>query len=199
MSWLFHPARATLLKEFAKSTPTSAARAFSTTTTLFAEPPRKRRRVDPVVLKVRVERKIVKTEKEIQRIESEPREPIPILEYQLNKTEIRDLQARPARKIEDVDGLNESTIRAAQRLWGFYRHAQTRMEQKSIRQVELSQTRALETLKNLDEALYNRTISVDEDTLIPYKSNHIRKETAPNSNYTRPDGYIKDVSKEWIM
>lgn len=174
-----------------------SCRWISTTNPRFAEPPKKKRRLDPTVLRSRVERKMKKTEKEITKLEKEPRQPIPILEYQLSNSEIRELQARPGRKLEDL-GLSESSIRAAQKLWTFYRMEQTLMEKRSIRKVVRAQDRALETLKQLDDDLYKRTVAVDF-SLIPYYSSHVRKETAPNPNYIPPDGHIKNVTRDWVM
>lgn len=173
-------------------------REISTTNALYAEPPRKKRRIDPAVLRSRVERKIKKAEREIAKLENEPRQLIPILEYQLTNSEIRDLNSRPGRTLRDV-GLDEGALMAAQKLWSFYRLEQSRMEKISIRRVERAQNRALETLRELDEDLYNKTVAMDETSLIPYLSSHIRKETPPNPNYTPPDGHIKNISKEWVM
>lgn len=173
-------------------------RGFSTTSTLFAQPPRKKRRLDPAILRVRVERKMVKYQREIDKLEAEPRQLIPIQEYQYTNKEIRDLKARPGRTMADV-GIDVGTIRAAERLWNFYRLEQNYLENKSIRRVERAQKRALDTLKQLDESLYIKTITADDLTLIPYISSHIRKETAPNPDYRSPDGYIKNITKEWVM
>lgn len=173
-------------------------REFTTTSALNAEPPKKKRRIDPLVLKTRVERKIKKTEREIFKLENDPKQLIPILEYQYTTSEIRDLQARPGRTLSDV-GLEEGHVRAAQKLWNFYRLEQSKMEWRSVKKIERAQTRALDTLKQLDQSLYDKTVEVDDITLLPYSSSHMRKETAPNANYMPPDGVIKNVSKEWIM
>jgi len=176
----------------------SPIRGITTTPSLNAEPLKKRARMDPALLKIRVERKIKRCEREIEKLEKEPRQPIPILEYQNTSSVTRDLQARSGRTLEEV-GLDKGILRSAHRMWGFYRGIQSRMERRSIRQVEQAQNRALETLKELDEQLYERTVSVDEVTLVPYLSSHIRKETPANPNYVPPDGRITDITKEWVM
>ena len=173
-------------------------RAITTTSTLFAEPPKKKRRIDPAVFKVRIERKIKKLEREVNKLESEPKQAAPILEYQLTNSDIRDLNSRPQHKMEDFE-LTPGALRAARRLWTFYRHEQSAMERRSIARIEAAQTKALEQLENLDEDLYRETLTVDDTVLIPYRSSHMRKETAPNPNYTPPDGVVKDVTKEWVM
>lgn len=176
----------------------SSQRTICTSGVLFAEPPRKKRRMDPALLKIRVERKMNKLRVQIDKLEKAPRQLAPILEYQYNNSDIRDLEARPGRQLEDV-GLSTGVIRAANRLWNFYRLQESIMQKRSIRRVEAAQTGALETLKKIDENLYNKTVANDELTLIPYISSHLRKETCPNPEYATPDGNIKDISKNWIM
>lgn len=176
----------------------TTCRSFSTTPILEAMPPKKRRRIDPAILKMKVERKISKHEREIDRLENEPKQPIPILEYQHNNSSINNLKSRPGRSLQDV-GLSEGDLRAAHRLWNFYRRAQSKLEFRSIRRVEKAQTRALETLKQLDEVLYEKTVTVDDITLIPCTSSQVRKETPPIEGYRPPDGQTKDISKEWVM
>uniref|UniRef100_A0A6G1SLK6 Large ribosomal subunit protein mL40 n=1 Tax=Aceria tosichella TaxID=561515 RepID=A0A6G1SLK6_9ACAR len=178
--------------------PEANRRCISTTAILNAEPPKKKRRIDPAVLKLRIERKIKKTEREINKLEAEPKQHIPILEYQLTNSDIRDLKARPRHSMEEF-GLTPGALLGARRLWSFYRQEQARLERKTVRRVELAQAKALEHLKNLDAELYDNTVAIDETILIPYTSSHIRRETAPNPHYTPPDGIIKDVTKDWVM
>lgn len=173
-------------------------RPLFTTGSLNAEPPRKKRRIDPAVLKVRVERKINKTQREIDRLEKEPKQLIPILEYQYTNSEIRDLNARPKHTLEDAQ-ISMADVRAAQRLWSFYRTEQSQILKRSLKRMQRAQKRALDSLKEIDEDLYNRTVAVDDTILIPYRSSLVRKETATNPSYVPPDGYIKDISKEWVM
>jgi large subunit ribosomal protein L40 len=174
------------------------SRAISTTAPLNAEPPKKKRRIDPAVLKTRIERKIKKTEREISKLESAPKKYAPILEYQLTSSDLSDLKARPRHTMEEF-GLTHASLLGARRLWSFYRQEQARMERKSIRRVEKAQEKALEHLKNLDKDLYDNTVSVDDTILIPYLSSHVKRETPPNPNYTPPDGSIQDVTKEWVI
>lgn len=187
-----------LLKEHPNIPELIIFRPISTTQSLNAQPPKKRRRIDPALLRTRVEKKIFKHEREIAKLEKEPRQPIPILEYQYSNSEIRDFKSRPGRSLEDVN-LTEGILKAAQKLWNFYKHEQCSIETKSIRRVEVAQTRALDTLKQLDENLFEKTITVDDITLIPCTSSQIRKETPPNQAYRPPDGHVKDLTKDWVM
>lgn len=173
-------------------------RCISTTRVLNAEPPRKKRRIDPAVLKVRIERKIKKHEREIAKIEKEPRQLIPILEYQHSNSDLKDLKARPGRNMSDYQ-VSEGIFKAAGRIWCLHRQEQSKIQERSLRQVEQAQRSALAVLKQLDQRLYDETVSVDELGFIPYTSSLVRKETPPNKDYVPPDGHIRNVSKEWVM
>lgn len=164
----------------------------------MAEPPKKRKRIDPALLRLRIERKMRKLEREIAKIEKEPRHPVPIAEYQPNKATIKDLSSRPSHYMQEF-GINQSTIRAASQLWTIYRLDQTKMENYSYQRVSEAQNHALQTLKEIDESLYNKTVEVDDLTLLPYSSSHVRKELPPNPSYTPPDGYIKDLTEPKVI
>lgn len=174
------------------------ARAISTTQTLCAEPPKKKRRIDPALLKLRTERKIAKTKREIEKLESEPKQSIPILEYEYTNSELRELRSRPQHTLEEFD-LTPDTIRGAVRLWSIYRSEQEHMASKSLSRVKKAQETALEQLRVLDKQLYDRTVEVSDTMTIPYRPDHMRRETPPNPDYTPPDGHIKNVSKEYVM
>lgn len=184
--------------QLAKPINLHSLRSISTTCVLNAMPPKKKRRMDPAMLKTKVEKKIRKHEREIAKLEAAPRQLIPILEYQLNNSQIRDLEARPGRTFEEI-GTSQAEYKAAIRLWAMYCTEQSKIMRDSINRVESSQTRALETLKELDEELYKRTVAYDEFNLIPHESSHIKKETPANPKYKSPDGYIKNTTKDWVM
>lgn len=175
-----------------------SCRNISTTKILYAQPPKKKKRIDPAILRTRVERKIVKYEREVERIEREPRQPIPILEYQYSGKQAQDLRERPGRKLEEF-GVSESTLKAAHKLWAHYCSEQSRIAWDSIRKAEKAQAHALDTLKSLDLDLYNRTVSIEDSPIIPFDSDQVKRETPSNKNYVPPDGYVKDVTKDYVM
>lgn len=185
---------ASLFKYMGLLTNYTPIRTLRLTQVCLAEPPRKKRRIDPALLKLRVERKIRKAEREINRIEREPRNPIPLLEMEFKPSEMRELKQRPNHEPME----NPLMIKAAQKLWCMYRTRQNQLEQRSIKKVTEAQKQALETLKLIDRDLYDKTVAVDE-FLVPYRSSHIRKETAPNPDYKPPDGYVKDITRNWVM
>lgn len=168
-----------------------------TTARVFAEPPKKKRRLEPALLKIRVERKIKKCEREIRRIESEPRHQIPILEYNYPPTELRNIKSRPKHSVEDPARLDKS-LKAAQKLWGMYRLEQSKIERASIKQVEAAQQKALNILQKANKKLYDATTEVDDITLIPFTPDYMKRDSCPNADYTPPDGYIKDISPEYV-
>lgn len=173
-------------------------RSITTTKILFAEPPRKKVRVDPAILKLRIERKIRKAEREILKIENDARHPIPLLEYQPSGKDIRDLQSRPAHNMNEL-GITPNLIKAAEKLWSMYRSRESHMERYSLRQVEKAQQFALDSLKEIDKELYDKTVAVDEISLIPYRSSRVKSETGPIPNYKPPDGMITNLTREWVM
>lgn len=170
---------------------------FRTSASLFSTPMRKKRRIDPAVMKVRVERKIAKCTREIEKIEKAPRYLIPILEYEYPVKEGRELQQRPPRVVDNMEELKKS-VTAARRLWAIYRKRQATIEQLVMRRVIQAQTEALDVLKKLNLDLYNATISKETLNLVPYHHKHMKKETPPSKDYKTPDGYIKDVSQKWV-
>lgn len=193
---LLEPSQALCNDQLAKQT--CQDRSFTTSATLNAQPPKKRKRLDPAVLRARTERKIIKIEKEMGKLMAQPKQLIPILEYELDNKQKRELSARPSRNMTDL-GVSNSALLGARRLWSFYRSIQANMEQKSLRNVIRAQAHALQELHKLDQDLYDRTLSVDSFDLIPYTSDIIRKDTGPNGQYVAPDGIISNISKEWIM
>jgi len=178
-------------------TPRLISRSISTTSARWGEPPKKKRRIDPAILKMRVERKIRKTEREIERIESEPRQLIPIVEYELTNSEIRQLNERPQHTMDQF-GLTDTIVRGANRIWSLYRLEESMMESRSISRIEKAQVNVLEKLKVLDRDLYDATLEAS-DTMIPYRSDHMKRETPANPDFVPPDGIIKDVTKEYVM
>lgn len=187
-----------LLKSLKKSVSYTNTRAISCTPALWAEPPRKKKRIDPAMLKKQVERKIMKAKREITRLESQPKQPIALTEYQYSPSELRDLTARPKHSMEEFN-ISLSTLRGAQRLWALYRAEQDRMASKSVDKVVRAQENALKMMRVLDQDLYNRTVAIDDTVLIPYNSDHMRRETPPNPDYQPPDGNVTDVTKEYVM
>jgi large subunit ribosomal protein L40 len=148
-------------------------RGLFTTSYLFAEPLRKKKRIDPQVLKRRTERKLRKLEKEIRRLESTKKQLKPIIEA-------------------------NNELKRMTKLWSIYKSEERVTELKSIKSMVYSQNRALNELRKESQELYESAISVDND-LMPFKVEDVKKETPKIDNYETPDGRITDLTKQWTM
>ena len=173
-------------------------RKISTTNTLYADPPRKKRRIDPALLKLRTERKIIKTEREINKIENSPRFLIPILEYDYLPLDRKDLEKRPKHSYEHGEEQLIAAFKAANRLWALFRVEQAKLEQRELRKVIKSQEKVIQELKKLNQSLYDATVNYDTDQHIVFSSDIVKRETCSNPDYKPPDGYRRDVSQQWI-
>ncbi len=170
-------------------------RGLFTTSYLFAEPLKKRKRIDPQVLKRRTERKLRKLEKEIRRLESTKKQFKPIVELQLTPQIIKEL---PQRQRKEVDFEANNQLKIITKLWSIYKSEERLTELKSIKSMVDSQNRALNQLRKESQELYESAISVDNN-LIPFKVEDVKKETPSIDNYDTPDGRITDLTKQWTM
>lgn len=171
-------------------------RTVFTTSCLLAEPLKRKKRIDPALLKRREERRIKKLEKEIRRLELTPKQFKPIIELQLTPQIIKELPQRQ-RPITDTEP--DKQLERISKLWSIYRCEQTLHELRSIKAMADSQKRALEVLRRESPELYAQAISIDPN-LIPYKSgDYVKKETPSRDSYVGPDGRKTDVTKQWTM
>ncbi|XP_054167165.1 39S ribosomal protein L40, mitochondrial-like [Oppia nitens] len=170
-------------------------RPIFTSACLMAEPMRKKKRIDPQLLKRREERKLRKLEKEIKRLEATPKQLKPIIELQLTPQVIKELEQRKRQEINDQSLQEWQRIH---KLWSIYKCEQRLAEIKSITSMVKSQNNALKVLRNESEELYQSAISID-DNLIPFKTNNVKKETPKVEEYVPPDGKMNDITKQWAM
>lgn len=89
--------------------------------------------------------------------------------------------------------LEERTI--IQKKWAKFKHDEHYFNLQVINNLEFSQQRALNELKEVSEELYQAAIEIDE-TLLPYTLKG-PVETPPIENYQSPDGEFIDISKKW--
>lgn len=176
-----------------------SVRSLFITPSLCAEPMRKKKRLDPALLRVRVERKILKTEREINRIMRAPKKKIPILEYQYTAERKETLQSNKRDISLETLEQRQRDLNSANKLWSVYRNFEAKIQAKSVKQMERAQDRALAELKKVCPKLYDGALKADNQYLIPYQNISIKKETPPNPDYVPPDGEMKDATKEWIL
>lgn len=83
----------------------------------------------------------------------------------------------------------------AGKTWTKYKHNEHFFNLQVINDLEYSQQRALNELREVSEELYQAAIGIDE-SLLPYQLTG-PVETPPIENYQSPDGEYLDISKKW--
>ncbi|XP_047034191.1 39S ribosomal protein L40, mitochondrial [Helicoverpa zea] len=197
-----------LLRQFSKlalcSTPnipiasrgiaTTAAVQFKITEQLWAEPMKKKKKIDPAIVKAREDRRRKKLEKQIRRLEKNARQlkPIDEMEVPLELLDNFNKRKRPQPK------LTPEVIEARallQKDWTRYKRQEYIANVAQIDRIMGAQRRALDKLLEESEDLYNEAIMPDMQ-LIPYEIQG-PVATPPIKNYVSPDGEYIDVSKKW--
>lgn len=171
-------------------------RSLHTSSVMFAEPLKKKKRLDPAVLKMRVDRKIKKLEKSIRQLESADKVLIPILEHTVPPHVHKELELRTRTDV-NVSQLKERMDRLLQ-VWALYRKRVDTQQSQSLKKVLQAQRKALDELQAESQELYEHAISIDEQ-LLPFQDNTIITERGPCSAYVPPDGTRTNVTKQWVM
>ncbi|VVC32031.1 Ribosomal protein L28/L40, mitochondrial [Cinara cedri] len=167
---------------------------FRASAPMFAEPLKKKKRLDPQILKAREDRKRKKIEKSIRKLEKVAKTFKPIDEVQLMAllSNEKNIRQRPAVE-HTVDQLENRLSLVKQ--WAKHKHDEHYFNLQVINDLEYSQQRALNELREVSEELYQAAIEIDE-SLLPYELIG-PVETPPIENYESPDGEYIDVTKKW--
>lgn len=189
----------------------SPALPFRIATQLQAEPPKKRQKIDPSVLKERADRKrnrIVKGIKKLNTVEPKPK---PIDEYRVRRQIRLEADERTRDPVELSFDESERRI-VLQKAWSRFRRAILFSERTKIERIQLSQALALKELRLVSESLYRAAIGVDERLLMAEKPDEEEgertplaltferegpSETPPVEQYESPDGEYQDTSRQW--
>ncbi|CAG0914652.1 unnamed protein product [Notodromas monacha] len=171
-----------------------AFRALHVSPVVMAEPMKKKKRLDPAIVRAREERKKKKLEKAIRKLEKHAKQLKPIEEMEVPyrlRTEIpmrtRKLPPMTAEELENrIETLKE---------WARHRGKVAIAEASWIEKMVQAQDKALQELRKESEELYQAAIQIDPE-LLPYRTKGC-VESAPISNYEPADGYIHDVSRKW--
>ncbi|XP_004529241.1 39S ribosomal protein L40, mitochondrial [Ceratitis capitata] len=161
---------------------------------LYAEPLKKKKKLDPQIIKQREDRRKKKLEKQIRRLEKNARQlkPIEELEVPLTLLDERD------KRIRKLEPLSEEEIERRARLtkkWATYKHQEKVSDFQAIDRLLQSQNRALNELRKESEELYQEAIQIDM-TLLPAKTCG-PVATPPIKNYVSPDGDYHKETKKW--
>ncbi|GLH07650.1 39S ribosomal protein L40, mitochondrial [Gryllus bimaculatus] len=162
---------------------------------LFAEPLKKKKRIDPAILKAREERKKKKIEKQIRRLEKNARQLKPIEEVEVPWILIDEKSTR-MRNVTSLSQEQEEERALLVKEWSRYKYRQHLEDLQQIDKMICSQQKALDELRAESEELYLEAIQIDP-TLIPIEIEGPAR-TPAIKNYESPDGEYTDVSKKWI-
>ncbi|XP_068619244.1 large ribosomal subunit protein mL40 [Battus philenor] len=197
----------TLLKQFSRLAVSSSSaisinrNVFTATTFQFritdqlcAEPMKKKKKMDPAIIKAREERRRKKIEKQIRRLEKNARQlkPIDEVEVPLYLVDQMGKRKRPPVQLTAEEVESRSLL---QKQWSCYKREEYMANVAQIDRIMAAQRRALDMLYEESEELYNEAVMPDLQ-LIPYSvSGPVA--TPPIKNYDTPDGEYVDVSKKW--
>lgn len=182
------------LSNITRQISTSCPYYFRLTPALLAEPLKKKKRIDPMIIKQREERRRKRLEKQIKRLEKNARQYKPIDECEVPEEIINEKKQR----MRVLQPFNEETLVERVKLfkqWAVYRHKCQLADLQMCDRMVMAQQWALDELKKESEELYQAAIQLDE-TLIPFKSKG-PVETPPIENYESPDGEYIDISRKW--
>ncbi|XP_037026372.1 39S ribosomal protein L40, mitochondrial [Bradysia coprophila] len=186
--------RLCLQSTYCRSFSTTSIAALRITPILYAEPLKKRRKIDPAVVKAREDRRRKKIEKQIRRLEKNARQlkPIDELEVPMTLIDEKDKRTRPPPKLTP-EILEQRAL--LEKRWNLYRMQEKQRDYQQIDKLLNAQEKALQELRFESVALYEQAIQPDTN-LVPF---HAEGPTAtpPIDKYDSPDGEYTNISKKW--
>ncbi|XP_046838065.1 39S ribosomal protein L40, mitochondrial isoform X1 [Vespa crabro] len=164
---------------------------FGITNMLLAEPLKKKKRLDPAIIRQREERKKKKLEKSIRRLQKFAKRLKPISELEIPLF-LKNEKEQRKRIFPPLSEEEEDKRVLLQKEWTRYKSKQHKNDIQIIEELILSQNRALKELKAESEELYNEAIQIDL-TFLPYLKQG-PCHTPPIQNYDSPDGEYIDMT-----
>jgi len=160
---------------------------------MLAEPLKKKKKMDPAVIKAREEKKKRKIEKSIRRLEKNAKELKPIEELGIPLVLAKEKSLRTRK--ENLSEAEQESNTLLLKSWSRYKYNQQLDENRMIDRITNSQQRALDQLKCISPELYFEAIQMDLK-LIPFST--VGPTRTPSlENYEPPDGEFVDVSPKW--
>ncbi|PNF35846.1 hypothetical protein B7P43_G09401 [Cryptotermes secundus] len=163
---------------------------------LFAEPLKKKKRIDPAILKQREERKKKRLEKQIRRLERNAKQLKPIDELEV-PLELVDGKKERMREAAVITPAVEEERALLTKDWTRYKRKQHLKDMQMIDRLMFAQQKALDELRQESEELYQAAIQINP-TLLPFTVRGPVK-TPPIKGYDSPDGEYTDVSKKCVV
>ncbi|XP_015587641.1 39S ribosomal protein L40, mitochondrial [Cephus cinctus] len=167
---------------------------FRITDSLLAEPLKKKKKLDPAIVKQREERKKRKLEKLIKRLEKHAKQlkPVDEMEIPLKLIDERKIRLRQISPLSP-EVIDERVL--LQKEWAKYKLNQNLANIQKLDYIMYSQQRALDELKAVSEDLYNEAIQLDIRMLPHTTTGPVR--TPPIENYDSPDGDYTDITRKF--
>uniref|UniRef100_A0A1L8EGU6 Large ribosomal subunit protein mL40 n=1 Tax=Haematobia irritans TaxID=7368 RepID=A0A1L8EGU6_HAEIR len=165
-----------------------------TSPVLCAEPLKKKKKLDPQIIKQREDRRKKKLEKQIRRLEKNSRQLKPVEELEIPLSLIDEQKQRS----RNLPPLGEAELEKRVQLnkqWSRYKHEQKMNDFQIIDRLMRSQNKALEELRMESEELYQEAIQPDM-SLLPVKVKG-PVATPPIQGYVSPDGEYILEAKKW--
>lgn len=167
---------------------------FKLTQMLGAEPLKKKKKLDPMIVRQKEERRKRKIEKFIRRLEKNAGQLKPIDELEIPPSLRQEIGIRKRPQItitEEIEGERSALLKE----WSKYKYQQHLAEIKMIENIINSRDRALEELRQESEDLWLEAIQLDQ-MLLPFRAKG-PVVTLPIKNYDPPDGEYIDKTKTW--
>ncbi|XP_026753381.1 39S ribosomal protein L40, mitochondrial isoform X1 [Galleria mellonella] len=173
---------------------TTNALQFKITDQLWAEPMKKKKKIDPAIIKAREDRRRKKLEKQIRRLEKNAQQlkPIDEMEVPLHLLDNMDKRKRPQLQLS-TEVLEARAL--LQKEWTRYKRDEYVAHVAQIDRIMAAQRRALDRLYEESEDLYNEAVMPDLQ-LVPFSTSG-PVATPPIKGYDTPDGEYIDISKKW--
>uniref|UniRef100_A0A1B6JCZ3 Large ribosomal subunit protein mL40 n=1 Tax=Homalodisca liturata TaxID=320908 RepID=A0A1B6JCZ3_9HEMI len=180
----------------ARSVSTDSPLCFQVTQFLCGEPLKKKKRLDPAIIRAREEKKKKKLEKQIRRLEKNARQSKPIDECEVPTVLIEPEEEKiRKRKIPPLTSAQVDERIWLTKDWTRYRYQQAIGDISLVERLAYSQARALNELRQESEELYQEAIQIDH-ALLPFVVQG-PVVTPPIPDYESPDGEYVDITKKW--
>lgn len=164
---------------------------FGVTNVLLAEPLKKKKKMDPNIIRQREEKKRKKLEKSIRRLEKFTKRLKPISELTVPMY-LKAEKERRTRKLPSLTEEEDDRRALLSKDWCRYKRNEFINDSEIIERFIASQIKALNELKKESEELYNEAIQID-CSLLPYETQG-PCHTPPIENYDCPDGEYIDLT-----
>ncbi|XP_063861064.1 LOW QUALITY PROTEIN: large ribosomal subunit protein mL40-like [Scylla paramamosain] len=167
---------------------------FRLTQGLGAEPLKKKKRIDPMIIRQKEERRKKKIEKMIRRLEKNAGQLKPIDELEVPHALMQQMDIRKRQEVPISEEVAEQRAQLAKQ-WCHYKFEQHQVEVTMLKKIMVARDQALEELRQESEDLWLEAIQVDP-ALLPFRAKG-PVATPPIKDYDTPDGEYYNITKKW--